>query len=270
MTRFLLPMLCILALGACAKDKDSADATKPQVPVEQMYNNAAAKLDKGDYDDAAKDFDEVDRQYPYSPWAARAELMTGYAHYKHLKYDEAVLALDRFIELHPGDKDIDYAYYLKALCYYEQIVDVRRDQKMTQLALDNLKQVVERFPESKYAKDASLKIDLTTDHLAGKEMEVGRYYLERKQYNAAITRFRRVVDQYQTTTQVPEALHRLVECYLSLGLLDEAKKAAAILGYNYPDSSWYEDTYKLMGGKVEGMPQPKKSVYDRTLGKLFK
>jgi outer membrane protein assembly factor BamD len=175
--------------------------------------------------------------------------MTGYAHYKNLKYDEAVLALDHFIELHPGDENAAYAYYLKALCFYEQISDVGRDQKMTEMALDSLQQVVQRFPESKYSKDAALKIDLTRDHLAGKEMEIGRYYLERRQYQAAINRFQTVVTKYQTTTHVPEALHRLVECNLALGLLDEAHKNAAILGHNYPSSSWYKDTFRLLGGK---------------------
>jgi outer membrane protein assembly factor BamD len=248
---------------------DAADVEKPET-VEAMYNVAAAKMDNEEYFEAARLFDEVDRQYPYSQWAGRAQLMAGFAHYKRLKYDESVMALDRFIELHPGNENVAYAYYLKALCFYEQISDVRRDQKMTEMALDNLRQVVERFPESRYAKDAALKIDLTTDHLAGKEMEIGRYYLERRQYQASINRFERVVNRYQTTTHVPEALHRLVESYTALGIPDEARKNAAILGHNYPHSVWYKDSYRLLGGKIDTAEAPqKKTLYDKTLGKIF-
>lgn len=280
----LLSTLCILAalnLAACSsaakKDDDLkgapavTDATvEQQDSVEKMYNTAARTLDEGKYFEAAKLFDDVDRQYPYSAWATKAQLMSGYAHYKNLKYDEAVLALDRFIELHPGDENTPYAYYLRALCFYEQISDVRRDQKMTEMALENLQQVRDRFPESKYSKDAKLKIDLTTDHLAGKEMEIGRYYLSRKQYQAAINRFQKVVEQYQTTTHVPEALHRLTESYLSLGIVDEAKKTAAVLGHNYPDSSWYKDTYHLFNPDAAANADTgKKSIYDKTLGKIF-
>lgn len=259
--------LAMLALSACSSTEKEEAVVEQQVPVERLYNRAANAIDKGEFYEAAKRFDEVDRQYPYSQWATRAQLMSGYAHYKNLKYDEAILALDRFIELHPGDENVAYAYYLRALCYYEQISDVRRDQKMTQLALENLKQVTERFGSSKYARDASLKIDLTMDHLAGKEMEIGRYYLERRQYQASIPRFQRVIDNYQTTTHVPEALHRMTEAYLSLGLLEEAKKTAAILGHNYPQSSWYKDSYRLFNKDYkEGR---EKTLYDRTIGKIF-
>ena len=266
-----LSLVLVLGLASCAsdkdKDKEDKDKVENQVPVETLYSRAAHTLDGGDYGKAAKQFDEVDTQYPYSQWATKAQLMSGYADYKALKYDPAVIALNRFIDLHPGDPDAAYAYYLRALCYYEQISDVRRDQKMTQLALDNLKQVVDRFPESKYARDASLKIDLTMDHLAGKEMEIGRYYLDRKQFQASIPRFQKVVDQYATTTHVPEALHRLTEAYLSLGLIDEAKKTAAILGHNYPQSSWYKDSYKLFNKNYSDGGN--RNFYDRTLGKMF-
>lgn len=274
----LIAVLCLVSLlSACASKKDelkgppgTTDATvEKQEPVETMYNKAAAKMDEGRYNEAAKLFDEVEQNYPYSQWATRAQLMAGYAGYKNLKYDEALLALDRFIELHPGDDNIAYAYYLKALCYYEQISDVRRDQKMTEMALDSLRQVKQRFPDSAYAKDAALKIDLTMDHLAGKEMEIGRYYLERKQFQAAINRFERVVEQYQTTTHVPEALHRLTEAYLSLGIVEEARKNAAILGQNYPQSSWYKDSYSLLGTPSTAQTPPKKSLYDKTLGKVL-
>ncbi|HCS23691.1 MAG TPA: outer membrane protein assembly factor BamD [Alphaproteobacteria bacterium] len=270
--RLALLVMLSLPLAACATEEEkaakrvAAEAAQ-QEPVETLYNRAAQRLDEGAYFDAAKLFDEVDRQYPYSQWATRAQLMSGYSHYRNLKYDEAIMALDRYIELHPGDDSISYAHYLRALCFYEQIVDVRRDQRLTEMALENLQRVVDRFPETVYARDALLKIDLTRDHLAGKEMEIGRYYQERHQHQAAINRFQRVVDKYQTTTHVPEALHRMTESYLALGIPAEANKTAAILGYNFPESRWYKDTYALVGDN--GAPPPKKSVYDRTLGKLF-
>ncbi len=263
-------VLSVVVLTGCTskEERDAAELLKEeQVPVEILYNKARETMEAGDYSKAALRFDDVDRQYPYSQWATRAQLMSGYAQYRNLKYTEAVLALDRFIELHPGDANAAYAYYLRALCYYEQISDVRRDQRMTQLALDNLRQVVERFPDSKYARDASLKIDLTQDHLAGKEMEIGRYYLERRQYHAAIPRFQRVLDNYQTTTHVPEALHRMTEAYLSLGLKDEAKKTAAILGHNYPQSSWYKDSFRLFNKEYKEGVEP--TFYERTIGKIF-
>ncbi len=286
----LLALSCVLmlSLSACStfgKSDEEAQAQSDKViekikdqkdqanadTVETMYNRAAAKMDAGEYSMAAQLFDDVEREYPYSSWATRAQLMAGYAHYRDLKYDDALLALDRFIQLHPGDESIDYAYYLKSLCYYEQISDVRRDQKMTELALDSLIQVTERFPETRYARDASLKIDLTLDHLAGKEMEIGRYYLIRKQYQAAINRFQLVVKDYQTTTHVPEALHRLTETYLALGIRPEAEKTAAVLGHNYPSSQWYRDSYTLLTGQTldEGAAPKKKSIYDKTIGRIF-
>lgn len=272
LNRFVLLALLCLPLAACATEDQKAEKRlaaeiAEQEPVENLYNRAAKRLDDGVFFDAAKLFDEVDRQYPYSQWATRAQLMSGYAHYRNMRYDEAVMALDRFIELHPGDESISYAHYLRALCFYEQIVDVRRDQRTTELALENLQRVVDRFPDTVYARDAMLKIDLTRDHLAGKEMEIGRYYLQRNQHQAAINRFQRVVDQYQTTTHVAEALHRLVESYLALGIKAEAQKSAAVLGYNFPESRWYKDSYALLGDK--NMPAPKGSIYDRTLGRLF-
>ena len=181
--------------------------------VEVLYNTAVSSLEAGDYKDAAKQFDEVERQHPYSVWATKAQLMAAFSQYQANQYDEAVIGLDRFIRLHPGNRDIAYAYYLKAISYYERISDVSRDQLTTEQALTSLREIVRRFPNSKYARDASLKIDLTRDHLAGKEMEIGRFYLNRNHYLAAINRFRQVIDKYQTTTHVPEALHRLVEAY---------------------------------------------------------
>jgi len=253
-------------------DKERAEHSEHSDGVDKVYNKAAQALDTKNYAKAAQLFDEVEREYPYSQWATRAQLMAGYSHYRDLAYDDAILALDRFIQLHPGDDNIAYAFYLRALCYYEQISDVRRDQKMTEFALDNLSQITQRFPDSKYARDAALKIDLTLDHLAGKEMEIGRYYLIRGHYHAAINRFSTVLNEYQTTTHVPEALHRLTEAYLAIGIRPEAEKTASILGYNYPASQWYKDSYALLTGKTASaeIVTPKKpSMYDRTLGKIF-
>ena len=173
--------------------------------------------------------------------------MAAYSHYMNNKYDEATASLDRFIQVHPGNRDVVYAYYLKALCYYEQISDVQRDQDMTQQALTSLEDVITRFPDTAYSRDARLKIDLTRDHLAGKEMAVGRFYLNRQHYLAAINRFKAVVEDYGNTTHAPEALFRLTEAYISLGLASEAKRSAAVLGYNYPGSDWYQDAYNLAG-----------------------
>jgi outer membrane protein assembly factor BamD len=240
---WLATVLLLPLLGGCAnKDKD----TYVERPPEDLYNQALSEMAAGDNQKAAKTFDEVDRQHPYSSWATQAQLMSAYAYYHDNKYDDAINALDRFIQLHPGNPDAAYAYYLKGLCYYEQIVDVGRDQKTTELALSTLQEVVTRFPTTAYARDARLKVDLARDHLAGKEMEIGRYYLQRGQYLAAINRFRRVIEQYQTTTHVPEALERLTECYLALGVHDEAQAAAAVLGYNFPGNQWYADSYSLV------------------------
>ena len=191
-----------------------------------------------------------------------------YANFQGGNYNEAVLAADRYIQLHPGNRDVAYAYYIKAVSYYMQIVDVGRDQKLTELALKALDEVVRRFPDTKYARDAKLKLDFTRDHLAGKEMEIGRYYLKRREYLAAMNRFKRVVDNYQTTTHVPEALERLVEINLALGLTNEARENAAVLGYNYPGSQWYSDAYALVTG--EGSPrQANEGWFSRVVGTVF-
>lgn len=218
-------------------------------PVEQIYNTAMDHMEAGRYLPATKEFDEVERQHPYSEWARRSMLMNAYANYKINKYDEAILSAQRFISLYPSNRDVPYAYYLIGLSYYEQISDVGRDQKMTENALAAFTELVRRFPQSEYSRDARLKIDLTHDHLAGKEMEIGRYYLKRHDYVAAINRFRVVVEKYQTTTHTPEALQRLTEAYLSLGVTAEAQTAAAILGYNFPGSEWYEDGYALLANQ---------------------
>jgi outer membrane protein assembly factor BamD len=234
--------IAALALASCAEKKDEY----VERPVEDLYNSAMDELQDADYTKAVKDFDETDRQHPYSVWATKAQLMSAYTLYQQGKYDDSIVAADRFIQLHPGHRDVAYAWYLKALDYYIQITDVGRDQKMTQQAMNALGEVARRFPDTKYARDARLKMDLARDHLAGKEMDIGRWYEGRGDYLAAINRFKRVIEDYQTTTHVPEALERLTECYLALGLSDEARRTAAVLGYNYPGSRWYEDTYALV------------------------
>ena len=242
-----LAVLLMLGLGACeTKKKEYVEQ-----PVETLYNGAMDALLSRNYLLATEKFDDVERQHPYSQWATKAQLMSAYTYYLKNLYGNAIAGLNRFIQLHPTNKDVAYAYYLKGLSYYEQISEVARDQKMTKLALTTLDELIKRFPNSKYARDAKLKIDLTHDHLAGKEMEIGRFYQNQGNYLAAINRFRTVVDDFQTTTHVPEALHRLTETYLTIGVPEEARKTAAVLGYNFPGSEWYMDSYKIMGNKVD-------------------
>ena len=232
------------ALAGCAGD----ESQYVERPVEEIYNDAVDALAEGDLAEAVLQFDEVERQHPYSVWATKAQLMAAYAQYERGKYDDAIIALERFIDLHPGNRDVAYAYYLKALSYYEQISDVSRDQKITRDANEALEEVIRRFPDSKYARDSVLKLDLTRDHLAGKEMEVGRFYLRRGHYLAAINRFSTVVENYQTTSHVAEALHRLAEAYTALGVSPEARQNAAVLGHNFPGSEWYIDSYQIVEG----------------------
>jgi len=241
----------MLALAACSSTPKDTGIERP---VETSYNTAMDQLLSENYKGAAKTFDDVEQQHPYSVWATKAQLMTAYAQYEDKNYDQSIIAADRFIQLHPGHRDVAYAYYLKALDYYIQITDVERDQKVTQQAYDALAEVVRRFPNSAYARDAKFKMDLARDHLAGKGMEIGRFYESRGEYLAAINRFQDVVNTYQTTTHVPEALLRLVECYYALGLKDEATRTAAVLGYNYPDTSWYQAGYALVTTGKETEP----------------
>jgi outer membrane protein assembly factor BamD len=254
-SKFLLAFALLAALSACAGDKK--DDTAPDEPVDALYTKGTDAMDRGEFKDAAKEFAEVDRQHPYSQWATRAQIMEAYAHYENMDYDEAIKSLDQFIELHPGNAEISYAYYLRALCNYERISDVRRDQTSAREALKGLQDVVSRYPDTEYARDASLKITLIIDHLAGAEMEVGRFYIKQHLYIAAIGRFKTVIDKYQTTSHVPEALERLVECYTALGIFDEAKKNAAVLGYNFPGSDWYQDAYNLLRDKGIVLEQKK-------------
>ncbi|MHA1600426.1 MAG: outer membrane protein assembly factor BamD [Alphaproteobacteria bacterium] len=247
----------LLGLVACSSDDEPAYVERP---VEDLYNSAMDQLLIAEYEEASRLFDEVERQHPYSIWASKAQLMAAYAHYQDNDYDEAINALDRFIQLHPGNRDAAYAYYLRAISYYEQISDVGRDQKMTQLALENLDELVRRFPESRYARDARLKVDLARDHLGGKHMDIGRFYQGKGEYLAAINRFRMVIRDYQTTTHVPEALHRLVESYLALGVNDEAQATAAVLGHNFPGNTWYAESYVLLTG-VDLRPEEDKGSW---------
>ena len=244
-----------LLLSSCAGDEEDPYVEQP---VDVLYNSAQSLLLGGSYARAADEFNEVERQHPYSKWAIKAQVMAAFAYYQANKYDDAVIALDRFIQLHPSNKDVPYAYYLKALCYYEQISTTDRDQRMTEDALKTLNALVTRFPDSEYARDAKVKMDLTYDSLAGKEMDIGRYYQNQGHYLAGINRFKAVIERYQTTTHVPEALLRLTESYLAIGLTDEARKSAAVLGHNFPGSTWYLDAYQLVEGNilepVEGDP----------------
>jgi outer membrane protein assembly factor BamD len=242
---FAALMASTFILPGCADD-EKPEAEYVERPVENIYNEAWKLIDKEKWTEAAKQFDEVERQHPYSVWARRAMLMSAYCYYQSNKFDEANEAADRFIQLHPGNKDVAYAYYLKAVSLYEQIVDVGRDQQKTQAALAALQDVTQRFPGTEYARDAQLKTDLTRDHLAGKEMDVGRYYLRQGEYIAAINRFRVVVEKFQTTSHCPEALERLTEAYMALGITKEAQTAAAVLGFNYPGTNWYQDSYALL------------------------
>ena len=275
MGKAVAAVLLTVALSACMGGKAKEKLQYQEQPVEQLYNTAADMLDQHRWTEAATAFEEVERQHPYSSWARRSMLMTAYAKYQSNQYDDAITAARRFVDLHPGNEGAPYAYYLVAICQFEQIMDVGRDQKTTEDSLAALQEVVRRYPQSDYARDARLKIDMTYDQLAGKEMEVGRFYLKREQQLAAINRFKKVVDDpnFQRTTHTPEALHRLVESYLSVGMTDEAQKMAAILGYNFPGSEWYARTYALMnarGVQVIGEPEARRRGWlSRAIGRVF-
>jgi outer membrane protein assembly factor BamD len=266
---FLLTLCILIFMGGCSSKKLGGDDEYAGVPAEELYQNAEKALADEDFEEASKLFSEVEQQHPYSALAEKAELQSAYALYLDEKYDEAIIALDRYIELHPAGKQVDYAYYLKALSHYDQIGDVKRDldsAKMADAAFDTL---IQRFPQSQYAKDAMLKRDLAKDHLAGKEMDVGRYYQQQNQLNAAINRFTVVVQEYDTTSHTPEALHRLVECYLTLGLDTEARHIAAVLGHNYPNSPWYEASYKLMDPAMREQLLKDVSLKDKAIDTLL-
>ena len=248
---FVLP-LAALALAGCSMfaGRQGGDTAFIARDVESLYMEGKRRLDRGDAKIAAALFDEVERQHPYSPWARRAQLMGAFANYVQKDYDKTIEGAQRFLAIHPGNKDAPYAYYLIALSYYEQISDVQRDQSTTLQALQALQEVQRRYPNTRYAADARLKVDLVNDHLAGKEMEIGRYYERSGRWLAAQIRFQNVIETYQTTSHTPEALYRLTETSLQLGLHEEAKKYSAVLGANYPGSKWYDKAYALIERRV--------------------
>ena len=245
-----------LPLTACAHGgKQTKDTAYVARDVSSLYTAAKKAMDRGDYEQGAKLFDEVERQHPYSVWARRAQLMSAFNYYLARQYTDAISSAQRFVTIHPGNAEAPYAQYLIAMSYYQQIDDVNRDQTSTQQAQDAFNDLIRRYPDTRYAGDARIKLDLIKDHLAGKEMEIGRFYQRSGQWLAATYRFRTVIDQYQTTTGTPEALERLVECYLALGVPDEAQKAAAVLGRNYPESYWYKQSLKLLGRENRQAPR---------------
>jgi len=268
----------LVLLAGCSifggKDDETNNANKDAAnyrerSVEQIYADGWRAINAGAWDICAAQFNEVDRQHPYSVWARRAMLISAFCSYQANNYGGAIAQSEQYISLHPGSPEVAYAFYLKAIALYEQIVDIGRDQSNTEGALVALQDVVQRFPDTEYARDATLKIDLTNDHLAGKEMAVGRYYLRQGDYIGAINRFRTVVDQYQTTPQIAEALERICESYYSLGLDSEAQTAAAVLGRNYPDSGWYRASYNILKGRNLKPVEDKRSWISQAFHKVF-
>jgi len=255
-------------LGGCSSFNKDEDYVRDD-PADKLYNEGLFLLNnKQDYKEAAKKFDEVDRQNPYSDWARKALLMSAYSYYQAQEYSDCISSAQRYVTLHPGSPDAAYAQYLIGSSYYDQILDVTRDQARAEKAINALEEVARKYPDSEYATAAKKKIDMARDQLAGKEMEVGRFYLNKRDFIGAINRFKVVVTQYQTTRHVEEALERLTECYLSLGILDEAQTAAAVLGHNFPDSDWYKDAYnrvKRAGGEPN---ENKESWISRSFKKL--
>lgn len=265
-SKTLVILLAVSTLAACAtqRNKQNQKLAYVEEPAEFLYSKGQERLQLRRYSEAKLYFEEVERQHPYSSWARRAMLMNAFAKYEDNDYDEAIADLERFIAIHPGNKDAAYAYYLKAMSYYNRIVDVGRDQGMTTDALTALSDVVNRYPDSEYARDARLKIDMTHDHLAGKEMDVGRWYLKRNKHVAAINRFNTVVTNYQTTSHTPEALARMVEAYLEMGVVAEAQRHASILGYNFPGDPYYQESYRLFEKRGLAASFPKQG----TVGEL--
>lgn len=241
-------------VSACASDNDIDLATYVEQtdPPDVLYNQGLANLNAGRLKEASAKFAAIDRQHPYSEYARKAMVMGAFTNYRRNKYDEAISAAERFVSLYPADEDAAYAQYIIGLSYFRQIRDVTQDQKEAIRAMNAMKEVVERWPESEYVEDARAKVRFARDQLAGKEMQIGRYYQERREYAAAITRFRNVVEVYSDTRHIEEALARLTETYYAMGMISEAQTAAAVLGHNYPDSDWYQSSYKLLqGGGLE-------------------
>jgi outer membrane protein assembly factor BamD len=259
--RALIIGACGIVLAGCdtlssINPFDKSETYKPEivadVPAEQIYNDGLARVQKRDFEGAAKKFNSLDRQYPYSEWSRKGMIMEAYANYEGGLYDEAITASKRYLQQHPNTSDAAYAQYLMASSYYDQIPDITRDQEKSERAILALQELVERYPRSEYVADARKKIQVASDQLAGKELEVGRFYLQKRNYAGAINRFRTVVSRYQTTRHVEEALERLTEAYMAMGIVSEAQTAAAVLGHNFPDSPWYKDAYNLLSkGGVE-------------------
>lgn len=250
-----LLVLAMAPLAACDTISNLNPFDKPEVytpeikqslPAEQLYNEGLAFIDKKEYEGAAKRFNELDKAYPFSVWSQKALLMQTFANFEARNYDEAIATGKRYLGLHPASNDAAYVAYLVANSYYNQIPDTSRDQERAEKALLSFQEVVQRWPKSEYASDSKFKINVVKDQLAGREMQVGRYYLKKRNYPAAINRFRIVVAQFQTTNQIEEALARLTEAYLALGVIPEAETAAAVLGHNFPDSPWYKEAYSVL------------------------
>ena len=265
---FLLATVVAFVVSACGATPNGENVYIER-PVEVIYISAIEELERRNFLRASQEFDEVERQHPYSLWARRAMVMSAYTYYLQNKYDEAVATGRRFLALYPGNKQAPYIYYLIAMSYYERISDVKHDQRITELAQVTLLDVVRRFPDSDYAKDAAFKLDVTYSNLAGKEMDVGRFYLRRGDYAAAASRFENVIMNYNNTDHAAEALHRLTEVYLSLGVVEEAQNAAAVLGYNYPDSVWYRDSYRILRQRDLEPAEAESSWLMRTFNKVF-
>jgi outer membrane protein assembly factor BamD len=257
----LLSGLAVLPLGfaGCAStdDVDLATYVEQTEPADQLYNQGLANLNSGRLSEASKKFDAVDRQHPYSEYARKSMVMGAFTNYRQGNYQEAINQGTRYVQLYPSSEDAPYAQYIVGLAYFRQIKDVTQDQKESRRAIEAMEEVVQRWPDSEYVEDAQAKIRFARDQLAGKEMQVGRYYLERREYIAAAKRFRYVVEVYSNTRHVEEALARLTETYLAMGLATEAQSAAAALGQNYPDSQWYKDSYTLLqSGGLEPRANP--------------
>ena len=260
----LLACAAVIPVAGCARNRSGTDTAYIARDVNTLYALAKERLDKQRYQEAAVIFDEVERQHPYSVWARRAQMMSAFSYYMAQKYPEAISSAQRFLTIHPGNKDAPYAHYLIAMSHYQQIEDVTRDQATTQLAANAFGELMRRYPDSRYASDARLKLDLINDHLAGKEMEIGRFYQRSGNWLAASLRFREVVDKYQTTSHTAEALERLVESYLALGVPDEARKTAAVLGRNYPDTYWYRQSLRLLLKHYPGATPVRAQAADAT------
>ena len=256
-----------LLVAGCAGKKKKTQLAYVERPVELLYTTGARRLEQRRWNEAIAYFEEVERQHPYSEWSRRSILMNLYANYQANNYEEAIQAADRFIALYPGNPQAPYAHYMRAVCYFEQITDVGRDQAATAHAQAALREVIQRYPNSEFAADARLKLDMVNDQLAGKEMEIGRWYLNQNQPLAAIGRFKTVVDRYQTTSHTPEALYRLVEAYLTLGLVEEAKRNGAVLGHNYGGDRWYQDAYNLLTDRgLRPATAPRRGLLGRLRG----